>query len=158
MQHEGTLRRVFALVQGQPVVAVAHVRDEGGGQAQTGEREREQEGPGEPLQQGGGVRRGEASRRLLQGVPQRPYAGGGLHLLAQGVVVAHVGVELGLGALGTEPGLLLNLGALQLVRAVHDAQLVDGEGGEQDGNADGGEMVHKVPHGATAARCPAALL
>lgn len=88
----------------------------------------------------------EGARDLVDGVPERAYAGGGLDLLAEAGVVPHVGVEVGLGALLAEPGFLLDLGGAQLVRLVEQADLVCGEEGQdqhaRDCDAGGQQCAH----------------
>ena len=142
----------FGVVTRQSVVPAAHLRDQQGGEAEAREGSGGQHRPGEPLRQRHDVGGGHGARHLLEGVPERPDARGGLHLLAQGAVVAHVGVELGLGALGAQPGLLLDPLLLEQVRGVQHAQFLHGEGGQQDRRRYGGKVGDHGPHGVGARR------
>ena len=124
----------------------AHLGDEQGREEEAREGECGQDGPAGALDGLEQLPERERLGDLVDGVPERAYAGGGLDLLAEAGVVPHVGVEVGLGALLAEPGFLLDLGGLELVRLVQQAHLVRGEEGQHEPARHGRQGVEEGAH------------
>lgn len=126
----------------------AHLGDEEGWKEEARERHGGQHGPACALYGPEQLSEWERLCDLVDGVPERAYAGCGLDLLADARVVSHVGVEVRLGALLAEPRLLFDFCRLELVRLVEQAHLVRSEEGKDEAARHCGEGVQEGAHSA----------